>query len=176
MQKALVFISRCQNLETEHNPTQWADKVEDGGFYYTAAAGGSSQAGPTDNGGLRSYASMTYVGLKSLLYAGVKADDPRVKAAREWIGKNYTLEQNPGMGDSGLFYYYHVFAKALSTVGEKKVTDNAGAEHDWRGDLVSQLAKTQKANGSWTNENKRWLESDPHLVTAYVLLALSHIK
>ncbi len=54
VQRALVFISRCQNLETEHNTTPFASKDPDGGFYYTCAAGGSSQAGETANGGLRS--------------------------------------------------------------------------------------------------------------------------
>ena len=71
VQNALMFISRCQNLESEHNTTPFAAKVNDGGFYYTPAAGGTSQAGKTPNGGLRSYASMTYAGLKSMIYAGV---------------------------------------------------------------------------------------------------------
>ncbi|MEX0868009.1 MAG: hypothetical protein WD030_11680, partial [Pirellulales bacterium] len=65
MRKALIFVSRCQNLETEHNQTKWSAKNPDGGFYYTIAAGGSSQAGETAQGGLRSYGSMTYNGLKS---------------------------------------------------------------------------------------------------------------
>ena len=91
IQRALVFVSRCQNLETEHNQTEWAAKNPDGGFYYTVAAGGSSQAGNTPEGGLRSYGSMTYAGLKSMIYAGVGKDDPRVQAAREWITENYTL-------------------------------------------------------------------------------------
>jgi hypothetical protein len=43
LQKALVFVSRCQNLATSENATAYADKVNDGGFYYTIAAGGSSQ-------------------------------------------------------------------------------------------------------------------------------------
>ena len=88
------------------------------GFYYTAAAGGSSQAGTLPNGGLRSYRSMTYAGLKSMIYAGVNPDDPRVKAAVEWIGKHYDLQSNPGMGNDGLFYYYHTFAKTMSAMTE----------------------------------------------------------
>ena len=71
MQKALIFVSRCQNLESEHNTLPWAAKNPDGGFYYTAAAGGESPAGKTPDGGLRSYGSMTYAGLKSMIYAGV---------------------------------------------------------------------------------------------------------
>ena len=42
VKKALVFVSRCQNLESEHNTTPFAAKNPDGGFYYTPAAGGAS--------------------------------------------------------------------------------------------------------------------------------------
>jgi squalene-hopene/tetraprenyl-beta-curcumene cyclase len=176
IQRALVFVSRCQNLETEHNQTEFAAKNPDGGFYYTIAAGGSSQAGPTETGGLRSYGSMTYAGLRSMIYAGVDAEDERVKAAREWIAKHYTLDENPGMGDAGLYYYYHTFAKTLSAVGDEQLADGAGAAHDWRQDLVATLAAAQRADGSWANANERWLEGDPNLVTAYALLALSYLR
>lgn len=176
MQQALVFVSRCQNLETEHNQTEFAGKVGDGGFYYTPAAGGTSQAGTTADGGLRSYASMTYAGLKSMIYAGVDADDKRVKAAVDWIGKHYTLDSNPGMGDSGLYYYYHTFAKALHAFGHDSYLDASGEEHDWRAELNAELASRQQENGSWINSTERWLEGNPDLVTGYVLLALSYTR
>jgi len=176
LQKALAFVSRCQNLETEHNTTKWAAKNPDGGFYYTAAAGGSSQAGETAAGGLRSYGSMTYAGLKSMIFAGVGPDDPRVKAAYEWAKKHYTLAQNPGMGDSGLYYYYHTFAKALDAIGKDRIVDSDGKAHDWRRELAEELARRQNENGSWTNDNTRWLEGDPALVTGYALLALSYCE
>jgi squalene-hopene/tetraprenyl-beta-curcumene cyclase len=171
-----VFVSRCQNLETKYNDTKYASKNPDGGFYYTIAAGGSSQAGETDDGGLRSYGSMTYAGLKSMLYAGVKADDPRVKAALGWAQQHYRLDENPGMGASGLYYYYQTFAKALAAVGEKTLVDQEGNLHDWRQDLVDVLAANQKPDGSWVNEAERWLESDPNLVTGYVLMALANCR
>jgi squalene-hopene/tetraprenyl-beta-curcumene cyclase len=176
IQKALVFVSRCQNLKSEHNQTEFADKIGDGGFYYTIAAGGTSQAGAEPDGGLRSYGSMTYAGLKSMIYAGVDADDERVKAALDWIAKHYTLEENPGMADSGLYYYYHTFAKSLSAVGKDELVDDSGKAHDWKADLVAELAKRQQPDGSWSNTQARWLEDDPNLVTAYVLLALSYAK
>lgn len=176
IQKALVFVSRCQNLKTEHNETEFADKIGDGGFYYTIAAGGSSQAGAEPDGGLRSYGSMTYAGLKSMIYAGVDADDERVKAALEWIGKHYTVAENPGMADNGLFYYYHTFAKSLAAAGKSELVDDKGTAHDWKADLVAELGKRQQADGSWANSQARWLENDPNLVTGYALLALSYAK
>jgi len=173
MKKALVFVSRCQNLESPHNTTEFAAKVNDGGFYYTPAAGGSSQAGETPNGGLRSYGSMTYAGLKSMIYAGVDKDDPRTEAALSWIGKHYTLEENPGMQKAGLFYYYQVFAKALDAADLDVVETDEGTKRDWRKDLIAELAERQQENGSWVNENPRWLEGEPALVTGYCLLALA---
>ena len=174
MQKALKFVSRCQNLESAHNTTPFAAKIEDGGFYYTPAAGGTSQAGLDDNGGLRSYGSMTYAGLKSMIFAGVKMDDPRAKAAFKWIQKNYTLDLNPGMGKQGLYYYYHTFGKSLTAMKVDLMEDDKGVKHDWRKELAEKLMKDQLPNGSWTNSADRWYEGDPNLVSAYCLMALSY--
>jgi len=176
IQKALVFVSRCQNLETEHNTTPFAAKNPDGGFYYTPASGGVSMADKTPNGGLRSYGSMTYAGLKSMIYAGVGPDDPRVKAALEWIKKHYDVRTNPNMGSAGLYYYYHTFAKALDAMKLAVVEDANGVKHDWRSELAAELIRRQQPDGSWINDNSRWLEGDPSLVTGYVLLTLSYCR
>ena len=176
MKKALVFVSRTQNLETEHNTTPFAAMVNDGGFYYTPAAGGTSQAGKTEEGGLRSYGSMTYAGLKSMIYAGLTKDDPRIKAALEWLRRHYSLDENPGLGQQGLYYYYHTMAKSLGTFGEDRFEDSDGVAHDWRKEMTAKLAELQKENGSWINSADRWYEGDPNLVTAYSLMALSYLE
>lgn len=174
MKNILVFLSRSQNLETTHNDTPFAAKINDGGFYYTPAAGGDSKAGTTEDGGLRSYGSMTYAGLKSLIYAGLDAEDIRVKSAKEWIRNHYTLTENPGTGQQGLFYYFHTFAKTMSVLGDSEFVDAAGQKHNWKVELTGRLAALQKNNGSWINPADRWYEGDPNLVTAYSLLALSY--
>ena len=178
LQKALVFVSRCQNLKGEFNDQPWAGKVDDGGFIYTAANGGSSVAGtdPDANGGLRSYASMTYAGLKSMIHAGLTPDDPRVKAAYEYIRKHYSVEENPGLGQTGLYYYYQTFARAMALVGKPALVDSDGKSHDWRAELISALAKRQDADGSWINRADRFMEGDPNLVTSYALLALAYAR
>ena len=121
---ALKFVTRLQN-NSETNDAEWAG--DDGGFVYSPSGDrkGESMAGeyqaPDGRRMLRSYGSMTYAGLKSMVYAGLTKDDPRVKAAWDWIGKNWTLDENPGMrlnkpelATQGLFYYYHTLAKALN--------------------------------------------------------------
>ncbi len=103
---------------------------------------------------LRSYGSMTYAGVKSMIYAGLTKDDPRVKAATRWIKENWTLEDNPGTGGAmGLYYYLHTFAKTMKLYGEDTITDSKGVKHDWRAELVAQLAKQQHDDGSWMNQS-----------------------
>jgi squalene-hopene/tetraprenyl-beta-curcumene cyclase len=177
IQKALIFISRCQNLESPHNTTQFAAKINDGGFYYTIAGGGETKvAEPDPNGGLRSYGSMTYAGLKSMIYAGLDESDPRVKAAVGFLQKHYDLESNPGVGQQGLFYYYHTMAKALTALGNDTFVDAEGTPHDWQAQLRHKLAELQQPDGSWLNKTTRWMEGDPNLVSAYALLTLALCK
>jgi squalene-hopene/tetraprenyl-beta-curcumene cyclase len=176
LQKALVFVSRCQNLRSEFNDQPWAGKVNDGGFVYTAAQGGNSMAGKDAGGGLRSYASMTYAGLKSMIYAGLSREDPRVKAALTYITQHYTLDENPGLGQQGLYYYYHTFAKTMAVLGSPTITEASGTSHDWRAELITALARHQQPDGSWVNPADRFMEGDPNLVTAYALLALAYAR
>jgi squalene-hopene/tetraprenyl-beta-curcumene cyclase len=177
IQRALVFVSRCQNLDAQWNDTKFAKLVNDGGFYYvipTENVDPSTSERYTANGGLRSYGSMTYAGFKSLVYAGLTKDDPRTKAALEWIIENYSVQQNPGQGTAGLFYYYNTFGNALSASGLEKIATAEQGEHDWRKDLIAELARTQRPDGSWVNANRQWFENDPNLCTSFALLALSY--
>ena len=177
--KALVFIQRCQMLG-ETNDQPFAKGSTQGGFIYSPVNGGESKATETvDVDGraeLRCYGTMTYAGFKSMLYCGLPRDDARVKAALDWIRRYWTLEYNPNMPEKqsreGLFYYYHVFARALEALGEPVIEDRAGRPHAWRQELVERLHKLQREDGSWVNEADRWMEGAPALTTAYAMLAL----
>lgn len=176
--KAMIFISRCQMLDAT-NDQPFAQGSRDGGFVYTPANSGESMAGTDEVDGrprLRSYGSMTYAGFKSLLYAKVDRDDPRIKAAVEWIRRHYTLDANPNMpgkqSKEGLYYYYHTFARAMAVWGEESVVDDRGVAHPWREELTRKLISLQKSDGSWVNDADRWFEGNPHLVTSYAVLAL----
>jgi squalene-hopene/tetraprenyl-beta-curcumene cyclase len=180
--KALIFVNRCQNLKDEGNDQPWAGKKNDGTFVYSAAGGGSTkvQDKPDDDGGLPGYGSMTYAGVKSMIYCGVSKDDKRIKKAMEWIEKHYTLEKNPGMpgirAEWGLYYYYHTMAKCLDVMGVDRIKDGKGQEHDWRAEMTAALAKLQAKDGSFHNTRDKWMEGDPNMVTGYALMALSHCK
>ena len=176
--KAMVFVSRCQMLG-DTNDQPFARGSTDGGFIYSPVGAGESKAGTDEVDGesrLRSYGSMTYAGFKSLLYAGAGRDDPRVRRCVDWIRRNYTLDQNPnmpgGQSKQGLFYYYHIFARAMSTWGEDVFVDAEGKPHRWRDELGAKLVALQRPDGSWANEHDRWYEGNPHLVTAYAMSAL----
>jgi squalene-hopene/tetraprenyl-beta-curcumene cyclase len=107
----------------------------------------------------------------------VGPDDPRVKAAFDWIREHYDLQTNPGLGAAGLYYYYHTFAKALDAMGVDTVEAPDGTRHDWRRELRQELLRRQRPDGSWINDkNPRWLEGEPSLVTGYALLALSYCQ
>jgi Squalene-hopene cyclase C-terminal domain len=178
VQKALLFVSRCQNLPGENNDQPFAKKTsadDRGGLVYNPLGG--NQRDQTPEGGLRSAGAMTYGGLKSFLYAGVSKDDPRVQNAVRWIRAHYTLDANPGMGQAGLFYYYHSFAKAMTALGEDNFADAKDVKHNWRRELFEALKKKQRPDGSWTNAGDRQFgESDPNLATAFGLLALGYCE
>jgi len=170
-ERALTFLNRCQNRRATNDQDFSSD---DGGFVYSPVESKAGEVRLADGcKGLRSYGSMTYAGLMSMIYANVAKDDGRVQAAVNWARKHWTMDENPGMGAQGLFYYYHTMAKALDVYGEDLVVDASGAPHRWKEELRARLASLQAPNGSWVNANSRWMESDPVLVTAYALLVLA---
>jgi squalene-hopene/tetraprenyl-beta-curcumene cyclase len=171
---AIHFIQSCQNLPSV-NKESWVstDARDRGGFVYLP--GNSKAASFTNAEGrvaLRSYGSISYAGLLSYIYADLQRDDPRVQAAFDWVRNNYTLDENPGMGPQGLYYYMHLMTKALTIYGVDQLQTAKGALVDWRKDVAMKLINLQKADGSWINDNGRWLEHDPALVTSYSLMSL----
>ena len=177
---AIEFVSRCQNTEdTVKKLGDWAGlrKEDKGGFVYfpgdTKAEEIELEGGKT---ALRSYGSMSYAGLLSFIYADMRDDDPRIEAVLEWLGRNFTIDENPGMEAQGLFYYYHTLAKALALAGDEHLVLADGSKIDWKNQLATKLLSVQNEDGSWTNgESNRWWEDDPALVTGYALLALQHV-
>ena len=172
---AAEFVARCQNLTSNKQPWSSEDANNKGGFiYYPGSSNAGEETLPDGKKALRSYGSMSYAGLLSFIYADVKKDDPRVKAAVEWLGKHYTLEENPGLQKSGYYYYLHLMAKALTAANITELDVN-GKKVDWRKELALQLFKLQKPDGSWVNDAPRWKENNPVLITSYCTMTLAII-
>lgn len=144
-QKAIIFLQRCQMAESFDgkplNSAPYAKGSRQNGFIYATAENqqtigqGQSFAGTIeesmDDGTkvsrLRAYGSMTYAGFKSYIYAGLKPDDYRVRAAMDWISRNYTLLEHPHMGSDGYYYFMVMFARAMEASGSDTLDIASGA-------------------------------------------------
>ena len=173
------FLENCQNLPgTNTSDRVSTDPKDRGGFFYYP---GHSMAGAVTNSqtgrvALRSYGSMSYGGLLSFIFAKLSQEDPRVVAVKDWLRSNYTLEENPGMGKQGYFYYLYLLTKALTAAGEHRLPQANGADVLWRDAVAGRLLQLQRADGSWVNPEPRWWEADPVLVTSYAVMALELIE
>ena len=156
--KALAFV---QNLVNREGP-------DAGGAAYNER---TPQAGTVTNAQgrvhLRAYGSMTYAAVLSMCSASLDRGDPRVRQALEYMTRYWSVDENPGMGSQGLYYFYDIMARALSAAGVEKV-----GEHDWKRELSAKVISLQKPDGSWYNDNNRFWEADPVLCTSFSLLVL----
>lgn len=159
--KALKFLQRAQNA-SETNDQPWSGN--DGGFIYYP---GFSQAGQTT-----SYGSGSYAGMMSYAWANLKKSDPRVQGVFKWVKNNYTLEENPGLGQKTLYYYYMVLARGLSAYNEDILVDAKGQRHNWREELGKKLLSLQTPEGYWVNTHPAELQTNKVLVTAFTLQAI----
>jgi len=185
-QNAIVYVSRLQGVAQND---LYADAIEqDGGFTYETPIKSrpnidrpqtrvDNRAAARDedeyvDGKRPTYGSMTYAGYMSYLYAQLERDDPRVKAAREWIASNYTTQTHPGKGARSYYYYIYFFARAMTINGEPIITAKDGQQHNWAEDLIDALVERQGEDGAWSNEEDRFMEGNPNVATAYALFAL----
>lgn len=165
-QKAITFLQRTQN-SSETNDQKWASN--DGGFVYFP--GFSYHV----DGGTRSYGSVSYAGLLSYTWANVKKDDERVQGVAKWIRDNYTVDENPGMGQKTVYYYYMVFAKALQALGQPTIVDARGRSHNWREELGRKLLSLQNPEGYWVNSVPDEMQDNKVLVTSFTMSAIHAI-
>jgi len=164
-EKAITFLQRTQNHK-ETNDQAWS--TNDGGFVYYP---GYSQI----EGGTLSYGSATYAGIMSYAWANLAKNDRRVQNAMKWISAHYTVDENPGIGQKAVYYYYMVFAKALQAMGEPTIIDAKGQQHNWREDLGSKLISLQHPEGFWVNPNPAEMQGNRVLVTSFTMMAIEAI-
>ena len=111
------------------------------------------------------------------MFCEVKRDDPRVVSALDYASRHWTLDENPGLGQGSLYFYMNTMARALSAAAMDAIPrHDGGAAIQWRGEVTARILALQKEDGSWSNEDGRWWESDPSLTTSYALLALCYAR
>lgn len=185
----IEFVKKCQNSTEVNTDVEYIAALkkvglsvgDDGGLYYAPIADPAAQKAGTrkviDKEVIQSYGGMTYDGIKTYLYAGLRKDSAEVKAAMDWVRKNYSVEVHPGFSFDqsqrhhlrGLFHYYLVMARALDAFGENPLATFDGKKHDWPREIAEQLLKIVRDSKMWQNDNPAWYEGDPVLVTTYVL-------
>lgn len=174
--RAIVFVSRSQD-RTETNDKAFAGRDDGGGIYSPVESKAEMITLPDGRKVFRTYGSMTYAILKAFVFANLSVEDGRVKGALDWIRKHWTFEENPEMGQQGLYYYYMTAGRALAAYSaashEQTIRDAARRVHDWRAELTQAILARQKPDGSWSNEKDRWFEGYPPVPTSYALMALA---
>lgn len=116
-----------------------------------------------------SYGSMTCAGVCAVaiskFYLGSKdpSKDASVRAGLLWLAKNWTLDDNPGIGksnvsDPGAWHYYYLYS--IERVGKLVATEKVGS-HDWYAEGADWLLKKQKEDGSWFTglNNPMWKQA-----------------
>lgn len=170
-QKALVFVQRCHDVEG--NEMEWVGAS--GGFAYSPDLP-SNNGLPTDRSGgekVVPYGSMTFAGLKSLIFCNLEKSDPRVQRALTWVGRNFSVEEHPNFGQNSIYYYFQTMAKALDVANIHMIKKEDGSLIDWKVELAKALIARQREDGSWVNSSKKYMEGVPDLCTAYALNALN---
>jgi hypothetical protein len=134
--------------ECLRSAVSWWEKTQlkDGSWSYTGEGAG--------------YGSMTFGGvgslaiLKTLLHQNVSQYKPILRGF-EWVGKNYSVEENPGAhvlygGNKDekpkIYYYYFLYSceRGCDLTGVQKFDD-----HDWFAEGLRELQKTQEEDGTW---------------------------
>jgi hypothetical protein len=112
-------VKRCQNYNED--PARRDPVFDDGGFFFIPDDEVQNKAGIAglDRWGrqrFRSYGTMTADGLRALVRCGLGRGHPRVTAARRWLERNFSAEDNPGEFSSdravlqNATYYYWTWA------------------------------------------------------------------
>jgi squalene-hopene/tetraprenyl-beta-curcumene cyclase len=179
--RAAIFVSRSQD-RSESNDKAFAGVDDGGGIYSPVETKAETIELPDGRKIFKTYGSMTYAVLKSFVFSNLDAKDPRVQAALDWIRKHWTFEENPEMGQQGLYYYYMTAARALAAYskasGEEKVMDARRRPHDWRTEITEAILSRQRPDGTWVNTAERWYEGEQMAIvpTSYCLIALAECK
>ncbi len=170
--QALAHAGVAPDSHVMRRATRYLERSQlaDGSFVFSTVQVEANKAGGPG------YGTATADGVLALLATGAGVDDPRVRAGVEWLVAHHRVDVVPGLEDApgggwrtAMIYYY----RALSAeVFLRCGVEQAPAGRDWRRDLRGALAREQRADGSWKNDNFLMKEDDPLVATSLALSAL----
>lgn len=126
----------------------WADQQQQGGGWGYRTLPGVRK--------VKTYGSMTAAGLEAMLvcFDRVRAADfaeckesPQYRPVEEglaWLGRNFSVRDNPGLGDNRLYYYLHGLSRVGTALGYKYI-----GSRDWYALLSAELVARQDSEGAW---------------------------
>lgn len=174
-QDAKMFVERCQNHSDDS--ARRDARFDDGGFVFSpedAATSKPGQAGVDRFGRARlhSYGSATADGTRCLIQLGFPRDHPRVLAAKRWLVQHFETSKNPGefnvdrqsLAHATKFYWLWTAAHAMKRLEVDQI--------DWRGEIIDDLLKLQREDGSWKSEFSDGREDDPLVATSFATASI----
>ncbi len=174
MQYALLGLRACAEAGCVIPEKTWKDALKnleagqfpEGAWGYAWLMPANMAPGTTLTHGDKPYGSMTCSGLCGTIICRhfLKEDwkkDKKVAKAKEWIGKNFSVEEHPKYDQTGgipmaggkkQFYYYYLYS--LERAGMLADTEVFGG-HDWYNEGAKVLLAQQQADGSWPDDEMK---------------------
>ena len=141
--------------------------------------------------GLAGTGSMTCAGVASLIITSDKVqdadamsdengricccrksgDDDRIERALRWLGRNMTVERNPGAPAWHLYYLYGI--ERVGRLTARRFIGTTGNQHDWYREGANYLLEKRLDSMSGFIKGEGHAESDPLISTSLGLLFLS---
>ena len=172
--EALPFLAKCQNFSAVPS-----DPFDDGGFFFAPGDPVRNKAGIAGRERFHSYGSATCDGLLALYHCGCGFDDPRMRAAVQWLERNAAGAKHSGTwaadraDERESLRFYH--AQALAAV--LRITAMCGSLEEWsisqREALTADLLALHRSDDSWRGACADSFEDDPLIATSFAMRALS---
>lgn len=128
----------------------------------------------------KGYGSMTCAGFASIYITNSELNAKNGKGGAmpqqatktlEWIVKNFSVEENPGRGNSWHYYYLYSMERAGIITGLKKF-----GSYDWHLEGAKFLVFSQNPDGSWQEATEGKRDGGEVITTSFGLLFLGKGK
>ncbi|MDZ4818517.1 MAG: DUF4159 domain-containing protein, partial [Planctomycetota bacterium] len=193
-QFAVLALYEAQRVGVKVDPAAWNMAYQ----YWTKSQNqddswGYQRSGPDNDSGPGT-GSMTCAGLASLLICqsqindgdasiegeevqccGAKLPHEKVEGALKWIGKTFTVHDNPSLvanaGRGWHLYYLYGIERVGRLSGQRFLVGGDGEKRDWYREGTEKLLTMQKSNGEF--QGKQAVEEKPEIGTSLALLFIS---